>query len=291
MDRSRRGIVVIERDDRPIAAGFVLANDGRIVTSLSAVGEGDDLDARFADGNIVRVRLAHRDATWDLALLVPEAGRWPDGLLASEMDPEHPEGSLAAFAPERERTRSFTLKLKGKKRLLSPDATGTTDGIDVGTSPEAAKAIGSPIVDAKSSVLALVTRACVPAEHGPCKPGPFGVPVDVLRDFLMHAPADAVAPAAWLGVEVAPDAEGFARGVRVRVVRGGSPADEAHLRGGARDQADLIVAVDGVPMTTPDALSAAIAEHAVGDRIVLLVLRKGRFVETPAILRRSPQKP
>ncbi len=78
-EKAARGVVVIERAGQALALGAVLSGDGRILSSLSPLGSGNDLDVRFADGTSARVKLGHHDRAWDLALLVPQSGRWPEG--------------------------------------------------------------------------------------------------------------------------------------------------------------------------------------------------------------------
>jgi hypothetical protein len=60
-EKAMRGVVVIERAGQPLALGGVLSGDGRILTALSPLGSGNDLDARYADGTAVRVKLGHHD--------------------------------------------------------------------------------------------------------------------------------------------------------------------------------------------------------------------------------------
>ena len=86
-ERALRGVVTIERAGQPLGLGAVLMGDGRILTALSPLGPGNDLDARFPDGAVVRVKLGHHDRAWDLALLVPQSGRWQEGLAASMKEP------------------------------------------------------------------------------------------------------------------------------------------------------------------------------------------------------------
>jgi serine protease Do len=78
-----------------------------------------------------------------------------------------------------------------------------------------------------------------------------------------------------LGIEGVPEDTGTTRGLRVARVHG--PA-AASLRAGVNAQsADVIFALDGVPLTTPEALDRALEERAVGDVVDLLVLGGGRF--------------
>src|SRR6185369_10254147 len=92
-----RGVVTIERAGQPLGLGMALMGDGRILTALSPLGPGNDLDARFADGTAVRVKLGHHDRAWDLALLVPQAGRWTEGLAASSREPVRGDEVIRSF--------------------------------------------------------------------------------------------------------------------------------------------------------------------------------------------------
>jgi serine protease Do len=70
----------------------------------------------------------------------------------------------------------------------------------------------------------------------------------------------------------------------------GSPAEKGGLRGGDdRAQSDLIVAVDSVPIDTPEKLAEIIAKHAIGDKVKLLVFGfDGKFREVAVTLRPAP---
>jgi hypothetical protein len=89
---------------------------------------------------------------------------------------------------------------------------------------------------------------------------------------LRKAPAREPLPAAWLGLRGVAGHEGSVAGVRVIAVEPGSPAASAGLRAEgvpsgskARDKTvgDLVVAVDDVPVTTPEELRDAINRVAL----------------------------
>src|SRR5688572_10769019 len=71
VERARQGVVVLERQGRPLALGTVLDGDGRILTALSPLCNGNFISARYHDGSVVPLKLQHSDRGWDLALLVP----------------------------------------------------------------------------------------------------------------------------------------------------------------------------------------------------------------------------
>jgi serine protease Do len=59
------------------------------------------------------------------------------------------------------------------------------------------------------------------------------------------------------------------------------PAEQA----GLKPSSDVIVAIDGRPIATPEALAEAISQHAPGDAVKLLVFSAGQFHDLPVVLR------
>jgi serine protease Do len=101
-------------------------------------------------------------------------------------------------------------------------------------------------------------------------------------------PPTAVQPAAWLGIQGVTENGAVAKGVRVTVVHPESPADEAHLKGGEKNTSDMVLAVDGVPVTSPEALADAIRTHAVGEKVPLTVFSRGKYRQVTVLLRAAP---
>jgi serine protease Do len=68
-----------------------------------------------------------------------------------------------------------------------------------------------------------------------------------------------------------------------------SPAQKGGLRASTdRSQADLIVAVDGQPVDTPEHLADIISRHAIGEHVKLLLVTEGKFREVVVVLRAAP---
>lgn len=296
-DAARRGVVQVELGGRPIAIGTVLAKDGRVLTSLSGLGAATEADVRYADGTVVRARLGHKDKSWDLALLVPQTGRWLDGLVPSDADPGDVE--LRAYLPARTGKLGKTVVVYSGRldaRSRESDALRSALALDLKGSPAVP---GAPLVDPTGQVVGVLVRACKDAPETTdskpdakpappaCAPITVAAPVYALRGFVMKAPASAVIPSAWLGLGGAPSDAGNVRGVRVVGLAPGSPAEKAGLKAG--DAPDTIVAVDGQPVETPEQLAEVIAKRGIGQGVKLLVYSAGKFREVPVTLRAAPQ--
>lgn len=287
--RLRRGIVQIEQGGRPMAVGTVLSKDGRVLTSLSGLGAVESPEIRYADNTVVKAKLGHEDKAWDLALLVPQSGAWLEGLVPTNTDPSGLE--LLAFLPKAGKLAVSSVDLKGRTDARTKEGAPLARALDLDFkgSPSVP---GAPLLDPSGKVVGVLVRACKDvgptsaetrenAERSkaaaPCSPITIGAPVSALRGFLMKTPAEAVRPAPWLGLGGAPSEPGEVKGVRIVGVAPGSPADKAGLTSlGAPP--DIIVAVDGQPVETPEQLAEIVAKRTVGQTVKLLVFGRGEQV-------------
>lgn len=284
--RARQGVVVIERAGKAIGLGSVLDGDGRILTALSVAGHGNDLEARLPDGTTQKLRVGHSDRGWDLALLIPQNARWKTGLKASKK--ADMTGQLSSFSLLGGQVVPARLMVKGQKALMGGDSVLLREALEL-TSKLAAGDVGGPILDEKGDVVGLVARACVPVPNAPCVRVPYGVPVSAAKTFLRGAPKAAVPPAPWLGVRGVAEDAGAVRGVRLTGIHPQSPAASAGLRAGAdKAAADVVVAVNDVPVLTPDGLAQAVSTRGVGDTVELLLFGDGKFRRVTLTLKASP---
>jgi serine protease Do len=294
LEHARRGVVTIEQAGRVVGVGAVLSGDGRILTALSALGASETAEIRYADNSVVHAKVGHRDKAWDLALLVPLSGRWLEGLQASETDPTTVEPKV--LVPAKVTRAPIPFKVKGRIDARSKEGDSLPASLDVDV--RGTPAPGTPVIDDAGGVVAVLVHACkadaAPPSPGaaiPCAPTVVGAPVAALRHFLVRTPLNAVAPSAWLGIVGAPDSAGNVRGVRVMAVAPQSPAEKGGLKTHSdRNKADLIAAVDGHPVDSPEQLAEAIGKHAIGESVKLLVLggEGQKYRETSIVLKAAP---
>lgn len=303
-----RGVVAIERSGTPMAIGTVLGGDGRILTSLSGLGGADAPDVRYSDGTTVHTKVGQSDKVTDLALLVPESAhesaheiKWLEGLAASEAEPVG--AALRAILPARG-AHLGPAEASVKKRVDARARDGEPLRQMLEVDVKGPLVAGAPLIDSTGSVMAVLVRACkgvsapdaapwaawaaqagsAQSKPAACAPVVLGAPVSSIRSFLADVPAQAAVPAPWLGIRGEAQATGVAHGVRVVAVAPSSPAEKAKLKAGA----DVIVAVDGHPIDTPDKLAASIAKHASGDSVKLLLYGEDRFREVTVPLQAAP---
>jgi serine protease Do len=299
VEQLRRGIVQIEQGGRPMAVGTVLSKDGRVLTSLSGLGAAEAPEIRYADNTVVKAKIGHKDRGWDLALLVPQSGKWADGLTPTDDDPASLE--IKAFLPRAGKLAASAVRFKGRTDARSKEGDALPSVLDVDLKGLPAVP-GAPLLGPQGKVVGVLVRACKAAgevekpakekagkaEPPRCTPVTIAAPVPALRAFLMKTPASAVQPAPWLGLGGAPSESSNVKGVRVVGVAPGSPAEKAGLSTKG-ESPDVIVAVDGQPVETPEQLADVIGKRAIGQAVKLLVYSQGRFRDVAVTLRSAPQ--
>jgi S1-C subfamily serine protease len=276
---------MLERAGRPLGIGTLLNGDGRILTALSPLTHGNLIDARYPDGRVAHVKLSYSDRAWDLALLTPEGDARHSGLKASR-DAEPAAGAkLHAVTYVRDKALgAMDQTIKATSVLRGGDSAELSDAIVLGSSPKP-NDIGAPLVNDKGEVVAIVARACSPNDKAGCTLAPYAAPVSAIRSFLRGVP---MRHGPWVGLEAVAFDAGIARGVRVAAVAPDGPAASAGLHAGPPGMADVVLAVDGTPVSSAEAFADAVENHAPGAPIRLLVLSEGRYREVGVVVHESP---
>jgi S1-C subfamily serine protease len=119
----------------------------------------------------------------------------------------------------------------------------------------------------------------------PCKEPPVALPVPELRTFLRGRPPEAGFALPRLGLAGISADTGVVRGLLITSVEPKSPAAVAGIKaGGDADSADILVALAGITVASEAALRSELARHQPGDRVELLIYRKGGYLRAAARL-------
>lgn len=287
--RIRQGVVEVRLQNKTVALGMILDGDGRILTALSPLGRGIGITARYADGTTALLRVVHSDRAWDLALLSPSDQRYTTGLLASKRDPLKDAVKLKILRLDA--TRQLKLGELGaayRENLTGGDAAQLARAMTFRPTLPASDA-GSPIVDENGDVVGLAAQACLPTTIDRCVPVVFAVPTGELKRFVREGAGSANAPLPWLGITVASESSSVVPAARIVTIGQNSPAATLGLRAGK--QGDILMAVDGTPVGSPQELAEVLHRHRTGDHVTLLLLAEGRYREVRVTLGRYPEVP
>jgi putative serine protease PepD len=271
-DRASRAVVSVQRDSGA-GSGFVIDDDGTIVTNAHVVGAARDVTVRFGEhGKRIDARVTGRDPSSDLAVLKidpDDAGRRLTALpLADSGRVKVGQVAVAIGNP-------FRLPLTATAGIVSavgrqidapngfsiPDAIQTDAAINPGNS-------GGPLLDEIGRVVGVNSQI----ETGGASRGNvgigFAVPSNTVRDVVRDLADDGRVSRPYLGVSTAERPSGA--GAAVREVVPDAPADDAGLRAG-----DVILRVGTTTIEDPSDVAEAIFARHSGDRVAVTIERDG----------------
>ena len=305
--RDAPGVVVVNAATA-LGSGFVIDRRGHVLTNAHVVAGARTVTVGFRKGGTYRATVVGIDRIEDVAVLdVPSAPRalldpLPLGTTRSVQvgDP------VVAIGNPLGEYRSITEGIVSAKRRqinsLKPgykiyDAIQTDAAINHGNS-------GGPLIDRLGSVVGITNQILTGAnnpEGGNIGIG-FAVPIDAARTAARQIIANGRAVHTYLGIAGAQLTPGLARainlpvdrGVLIGLVRPGSPAAQAGLRGGSATATidghaltvggDIIVSVDGQAVVHFSDLAKTIAGLKPGNRVTLGIIRAGRHMQVPVTL-------
>jgi serine protease Do len=268
-----------ERERRSSGSGFLIRQDGYLITNEHVVADADFIQVKLADGRRFEGKLVGRDERVDLALVKIEATGLPVAALGDSNRLRVGEFVLALGHPfGLEQTVSFGIV--SRKGLPLQVATPGFDFIQTDAAVNPGNS-GGPLVNMAGEVVGINSMAARNGTIG------FAIPVNVVKGLLPQLASKGKVEWGWLGVGIAEigdeDMPKYqlkeARGVLIRHVVEGQPAD----KGGVKAE-DVILAVDGARIEGPRDLQRIIATTPVGRTVKLNVMRGGKETEVAVIV-------
>jgi putative serine protease PepD len=244
-------------------SGFVLSEDGLIVTNAHLIAGATAVRVTFADRKTVAAKLLGSDPDTDLALLRVE----PDGLalepleLGDSGDVHVGDATVAiGTTSSQERTLTTGLVSATERRITAPSGFGIDGVIQIDARLDPGNS-GGPLLDESGQVIGVSSQM----QTGRSAGVPFAVPADTAKDVLPVLRETGHVERAYLGVM----AKWGGEGVVVERVQSGSPAAAAGIHEG-----DRITRLDGRPVDSMDDVAAILGRHAPGD-VVGLEVKEG----------------
>ena len=271
------------RPERSGGSGFFFTTDGYIMTNRHVVEKAEDLRVTTSDDREFEAKLIGVDPYLDLAVIKVESDKpFPALPLGSSDALRVGEWVVAIGNPIMYRNSVTAGVVSGKGRRLN-----TFDRSELGDYIQTDAAInfgnsGGPLLNARGEVIGINT-AIVRNDGNPLRGREgliegigFALPIDAARRSLDQLVSTGTVRRGYLGVSVAVLSENGAsfyglsdaRGALVQRVDEDTPAAKAGIR-----QEDVILAVDGRPVSNSTELVNAISAKRPGDVVRLDVWR------------------
>ncbi len=263
--------------------GIVLSADGYILTCAHVIeGENAVITAETADGKIFDARVVARDSQTDVAVLKIAALGMDPARLGSSAQVVVGETAIAIGNPLGRRfAATFTAGwISARERVVTVgNNVMSLLQFDAAVSPGNS---GGPLFNSLGQVIGMVNAK---VDEDKVEGIGFAIPIDraveVAQDLIQYG---YVQQRPWLGITVQEYAA-TAQQVSLQVVdiTPGSSAEQAGMQIG-----DWIVAFNGITTRTTALLNFEKDKCAVGDTVLILVLRDGQLLDLPCTLQAMP---
>jgi S1-C subfamily serine protease len=272
------------REGAGTGSGFLFTPDGYMITNSHVAGGAKEIRAVFPDGGEFPAYLVGDDPDTDLALIQIHGGTLPALPFADSSRLSVGQLAIAVGNPlgfECTVTAgvisALGRTLRTQSGRLIDDVLQTDAALNPGNS-------GGPLVDARGSVIGVASATIIGAQ-GLC----FAIAANTARFVALEILRHGQVRRSYLGVagQTVRMPRRIARALlreaetaaRVMSVANGSPADAAGLQSG-----DLLLTLDGLPITGMDHLHRLLTGETIGREVVVSVLRNGKIVNTGARL-------
>jgi S1-C subfamily serine protease len=290
--------------------GFVIDETGHIVTNNHVVIGANRIEVNFFDGTIVRAETVGFDPDSDLAVLqvdLPAESLYP--VTFADSSSLYVGQSVAAigspFGQPWTMTTGIVSAVDRTIQGLGQYQIGSVIQTDAAINPGNS---GGPLLDLQGNVVGvnsqIISRSRSSSGIG------FAIPSNLVQRVAEELISSGHVSYSFLGIESRPTDVDLAlieamqlpnntRGVVIQGVSSGGPAAQAGLRNPDNwilvdgiqvpSSADIIIAIDGQPITGFNTLIAYLSSQTQpGQTVTLTVLRNGQQVQLPLVLGERP---
>ncbi len=303
-DLANRGVVQItatgsstapfggQEQQQAQGSGWVFDNEGHIVTNQHVVSGADTLSVRFWNGAVYPATVVGSDSSTDLAVIrvdAPSSLLYPlkvgnsdalqvgDGVVAIGSPFGLPETLTSGIVSALHR------EMKAPNNFQITDSIQTDAAINHGNS-------GGPLLNAQGKVVGV--NAQIESDSGGNDGVGFAIPSNTVASIVPRLISSGKVVHAYLGVQLASIPQGVAQklnmpaGVELENVKAGTPADSAGLKAATGSRTvegetyptggDVIVAFEGVRITSSQQLQNAVDAKQPGDKVSITYVRGGK---------------
>lgn len=263
-----------EREAKSLGSGFIISDDGYVLTNFHVVKNASEIIVRLEDRRELKAKVVGTDERSDVALLKIEADHLPVVKIGQSDDLKVGEWVLAIGSPfgfDRSATAGI---VSAKGRALPRENYVPFIQTDVAINPGNS---GGPLFNLNGEVVGVNSQ--IYSRTGGYMGLSFSIPIEVAMDVVNQIKEHGKVSRGWLGVliqDVTLDlAKSFGmskpQGALVAKVLPDSPAAKAKFEVG-----DIVVAFNGKEINRSSSLPPVVGSTPVGKKVPVKVIRGGR---------------
>ena len=270
-----------EEEEAPTAqgagSGFFISADGFIVTNNHVVANATKITVKLSDGRELPGRLVGRDADTDLAVIKVEGSDFKFVSFEQAAEPRVGDWVIAVGNPFGLGGTATAGIVSARAREIGDSSTPYTDYLQIDAAINRGNS-GGPTFDIYGRVIG-VNSAIFSPTGGSVGIG-FAIPASIAKTVTDRLMRGETIQRGYLGVQIQDLLDEYReplglpedqKGAYIADVTAGAPAQQAGLREG-----DVVVSLNGRPITSSSDLTRQVGQAAPGDILRLEILREGR---------------
>jgi serine protease Do len=270
------------RREQSLGTGFIISDEGYILTNNHVVNGADEVMVKLADGREIKGEIKGSDEKLDLALVkISEKEKLPVAELGDSDALEVGEWVMAIGNPFglAQTVTAGIVSAKGRVIGSGPydDYIQTDASINPGNS-------GGPLFSAEGKVIGINT-AIISGGQGIG----FAIPINMAKDVVAQLRDKGKVTRGYLGIRFQPLTADLAKsfgldtdkGALIANVDKDTPAEKAGLKAG-----DIILEYDGKPIAEGNELPRYVAVTPIDKKVKLVIFRDGKRQEVAVTIAR-----
>jgi S1-C subfamily serine protease len=282
--------------EQALGSGFVIDKTGHIVTNYHVIKGATKVQVAFSNQDQISAQVVGTDPSTDTAVLkVDTHARALNPLPLGNSDAVAVGDTVYAIGNPFGFTRTLTSGLVSavQRQIEAPNTLSIDHAIQTDAAINHGNS-GGPLIDTAGRVIGVTSQISTgtTGQQGNLGIG-FAIPINTVRNVAAQIISTGKAQHASIGVTVAPVTSQLSQlfklpvstGLIIQAIEKGSGADKAGLKvgqtkvivGGVSYEigGDIIVGLDGRPITSYEELRDRISQHTPGDKVKLEIYRDG----------------
>nr|WP_308597847.1 DegQ family serine endoprotease [Massilia sp. BJB1822] len=270
-----------EEVQRGVGSGFIISQDGYVLTNAHVVDGADEVYVTMTDKREFKAKVLGADASTDVAVLKIEGAKLPSLTIGDSNKIRVGEWVIAIGSP-------FNLENTVTSGIISAKARDTGEYLpliqsDVAVNPGNS---GGPLINMRGEVIGINSQ--IATLSGGYNGISFAVPIDEAMRVAEQLKKTGKVTRGRIGVQISELSKEVAeslglksgtRGAEVAQVMPGGPADKAGLKAG-----DIILKFNGADIARSSDLPRLVGGSAIGSKAIITVWRKGAAVDLPVVV-------
>ncbi len=271
-----------------LGSGFIISEDGYIVTNNHVVEKADIINVKFNNDKILRAKLIGTDPRTDIALLKIDSNEKLPYVNFGDSDSAKVGDWVIAIG------NPFGLGGTVTAGIISARGRniGTSNAVDfIQTDAAINKGnSGGPMFDSKGNLIGINTAIFSTSGNGGSIGIGFAIPTNIASSVIKQLKNNGKVVRGWLGVNVQYVSPNMAEAMDMKEIKGAyvvkvepnSPAAKAKIK-----EDDIIISFDGKKIKNVSDLPRIVGNTEIGRLVKIIILRNnnGKLVEKELIVK------